>query len=270
VTVPLWIAAVVRGRSGIGDDPLIGEARDRQRRRRRRIAAVLVLAALAAGAWYGVDQGYPGGPGSPGCASRLCANAATRGGSAPVGKTPAPITAIRHAGRASQPHWINGWVSALSSKSISIGPTTCSRTSSSPGLPDLSVGAFVGQAVCLNGRFAANGLYERRGTALRVNAFGHIERLSSTWITVDGLSCSLGATSPSAQRYRIGEPAVVSCGASGVLTSIARSPSPYSGFNFALGTRGKTATQVVAQLSLMASCRRAGERLIPCMRRGHP
>jgi hypothetical protein len=134
----------------------------------------------------------------------------------------------------------------------------------------LTIGSFI-RLTCRDDRVVANGVYERRGTPLQVHAVGHIERLTPSWITVAGLSCSLSGSRASVTAYRLSEPAVISCNAGGVLASIARSPSRYWEFNFSLGNRPEqTAQQFAARLTLMSTCRRAGERLVSCLRRGNP
>ena len=139
-------------------------------------------------------------------------------------------------------------ISALSATSITVGSLTCSIGSSSPKAGDFKVGDRA-RIYCANGVLVYLIRPDAPSTTTTTpttsptatppvttdhhddvtTRLGTISALSSTSITVDGLTCSVGTSSPSVSPFKVGDQVGIGC-SNGVLARSGRRRST-RGFN---------------------------------------
>ncbi len=123
-----------------------------------------------------------------------------------------------------------GTISALSSTSITVADLTCAINASSPSVA-FKVGDQVGVG-CANGVLIKIGVPHGDDGELTTR-LGTISALSSTSITVDGLTCTVGASSPSLAGFNLGDQVGIGC-ANGVLVKIGTPQGDGHGFKVAV------------------------------------
>jgi hypothetical protein len=111
-------------------------------------------------------------------------------------------------------------ISALTPTAITVGPLTCTVTSTSPSLTGFTIGERVG-IQCAGG--VLTGIKALSSPTMPLTAQGPITALSLTSITVGPLTCTVGSASPSLTGYALGEQATIGC-LDGVLGKIAVAP----------------------------------------------
>ena len=153
-----------------------------------------------------------------------------------------------------------GTIASLSSTSITVGrhrdARTCALTTSSPATGSFATGERV-KIVCANGVLVAiadlSGYWQhwhghhhgRRGDHPHVRltvASGPIGRLDSTSITVQMMSCRLGAGSPSTSGFQVGDAVQMEC-VNGVLDGLTHvDPPPTTNPTTTTGSTAGTTT----------------------------
>jgi hypothetical protein len=115
----------------------------------------------------------------------------------------------------------SGTIGGLSSSSITVGELTCSLNSSSPSLAGFKVGDQVGVACTSGALVKIAAAYNTEHHDDLTTRMGTITALSSAGITVDGLTCTFGPSSPSPTAFKVGDLAGIGC-YNGVLVKIGR------------------------------------------------
>ncbi len=136
-------------------------------------------------------------------------------------------------------------ISALSSSSITVGPLTCQATGASPNLTSFHVGDRV-HIGCTGGILTRIEGPLPAPNAQVVQKNGNINAVSSSSITVDGLTCSVGAGSPTTGSFTVGQRVVIACvGQNLVYLVAAPSNSQSSGSQGSSGESHSTSQMVV-------------------------
>ena len=122
-----------------------------------------------------------------------------------------------------------GPITAINATSITVNDFTCTLNSSSPSVTQFKLGDVVGVA-CQNGVLVKIGAVQSDQLQVRL---GTISALSATSITVDGLTCSIGSSSPSTTAFKVGDSVGIGC-SSGTLVKIGTPKVDDGGFKVAI------------------------------------
>jgi hypothetical protein len=126
-----------------------------------------------------------------------------------------------------------GPITALSTTSVTVDGLTCSLGPSSPSVAGFKLGDKVGIG-CSNGVLVKIGVppNDDRHDELQTR-LGPITALSTSSITVDGLTCSVGTGSPSVTGFKLGDKVGIGC-SNGVLVKIGVPQADDSSFKVAV------------------------------------
>ena len=191
--------------------------------------------------------------------------------------TPAPTTTTTPTTTSTNYTSATDAITALSSTSITVGQLTCTIGSSSPHTGDFRIGDRA-RIYCASGVLAylirpdapttttapttntttttASEHHDEHHDDVMTTRLGTISALNSTSITVDGLTCTIGSSSPSLSAFKLGDQVGIGC-VNGVLAKIGTPQVDDGGFKVvvqlgsitALGTGSITVGNLTCSLA---------------------